>query len=98
MLKGQKIAVFPLWQLTVERLDPDSIDDQGALGRPYLDASRLPWRQLQMTEQDLVIRRRQRAPLRFSHILEGATQPELEAYRAKVVNDQQVDAVCTEWH
>lgn len=97
LLQGRKIAVFPLWQLTVERLDPDSIDDQGALGRPYLDASRLPWRQLQMTEQDLVIRRRQRAPLRFSHILEGATEPELEKYRAKVQNDQQVDAVCTDF-
>lgn len=97
LLQGRKIAVFPLWQLTVERLDPDSIDDQGALGRPYLDASRMPWRQLRMTEQDLVIRRRQRAPLRFSHVLEGAAEKDLEAYRARVQHDQMVDAVCTDF-
>lgn len=97
MTQGKKIAVFPLWQLTVERLDPDSIDDQGALGRPYLDASRLPWRQLQMTEQDLVIRRRQRAPLRFSHVLEGASTQDLETYRAKVEYDQRNDAICTDF-
>ena len=97
LLQGRKIAVFPLWQLTVERLDPDSIDDQGALGRPYLDASRTPWRQLRMTEEDLVIRRRQRAPLRFSHVLEGADDKTLAAYRARVEHDQRVDAVCTDF-
>ncbi len=96
LLKGMKIATFPLWQLTLERLDPDNLDDQGALGRPYLDASRTLWRQLQMTEQDLVIRRRQRAPLRFSHVLEGATKPDLEAYRAQVEHDNQ-SAVCTDF-
>lgn len=83
-----KIAVFPLWQLTLERLDPDSLDDQGAMGRPYMDASRTVWRQLRMTEEDLVIRRRQRAPLRFSHILEGANPKELEAYKATVEHSQ----------
>jgi hypothetical protein len=35
-----------------------------------------------MTEEDLVVRRRQRAPLRMAHVLEGATQEELESYRA----------------
>lgn len=95
--QGRKIAVFPLWQLTVERLDPDNLDDHGAMGRPYLDASRTAWRQLRMTEADLVIRRRQRAPLRFSHILEGATKPELEAYKAETENNQKVDAICTDF-
>lgn len=95
--EGRQIAVFPLWQLTLERLDPDSIDDHGALGRPYLDASRTVWRQLRMTEEDLVIRRRQRAPLRFSHILEGATRPELEAYKSEVEFRQRQDAICTDF-
>lgn len=97
LTEGRQIATFPLWQLTLERLDPDSIDDQGALGRPYLDAARTVWRQLRMTEEDLVIRRRQRAPLRFSHILEGATKPELEAYRAETEHNQRADAICTDF-
>lgn len=97
MNRGERIAVFPLWQLTLERLDPDSLDDQGALGRPYLDASRTAWRQLRMTEEDLVIRRRQRAPLRFSHILEGATAEQLAAYKAETEHNQRADAICTDF-
>lgn len=97
MTQGKRIATFPIWQLTLERLDPDSLDDQGAMGRPYLDASRTAWRQLRMTEEDLVIRRRQRAPLRFSHILEGATTEQLEAYKAVTEHNQRVDAICTDF-
>lgn len=81
---GEKIATFALWQLTMARLDPDSFDDQGALGRPFLDASRPVWRKLRMTEEDLVIRRRHRAPLRLAHVLEGASQTDLDDYRDKV--------------
>ena len=49
---GRKIAGFPLWQLTVERLDPDSIDDRGALGRSRgsPDASRAMAATLRETE------------------------------------------------
>lgn len=97
MTEGRQIATFPLWQLTVERLEPDNIDDLGAMGRPYLDASRTVWRQLRMTEEDLVIRRRERAPLRFSHILEGAKKDELEAYRAEVISNQQRGAVYSDF-
>ncbi len=81
---GGKIATFPMWQLSLCRLDPDSFDDQGALGRPFLDASREVWRKLRMTEEDLVIRRRHRAPLRLAHVLEGATSDDLDTYRAAV--------------
>lgn len=94
---GRRIATFPLWQLTLERLHPDSLDDQGALGRPYLDACRPAWRQLRMTEEDLVLRRRQRAPLRFSHVLEGASQQDLAKYKAETEHAQRTDAVCTDF-
>lgn len=80
---GQKVAEFGLWQMTLGRLDPDNWDDHGSFGRPYLDATRSVWRKLRMTEEDLVIRRRQRAPLRFSHVLEGATDAELNQYKAQ---------------
>ncbi len=85
---GRELATFPLWQLFMARFDPDNFDDMGALGRPFLDATRAPWKKLCMTEEDLVIRRRVRAPLRLHHVLEGASKDELEAYEAKVLKNQ----------
>lgn len=87
-LRGLVIATFPLWQLSMVRLSPHNFDDMGSLGRPYLDASRTVWSQLRMTEDDLVIRRHNRAPLRMAHVMEGATEPEIEQYRARVEADQ----------
>lgn len=88
LVTGTKKAEFALWQLHLVRFDPDNFDDMGALGRPFLDANRETWRKLRMTEEDLVIRRRVRAPLRLSHILEGATGAEMAAYEDKVINKQ----------
>lgn len=88
VMTGSKLTGFPLWQLFLCRFDPDSFDDVGAMGRPFLDASREVWRKLRMTEEDLVIRRRQRAPLRLSHVLEGANKDDLDAYRAEVEKDK----------
>jgi hypothetical protein len=51
-----------------------------------------------MTEEDLVIRRRQRAPLRFAHILEGATAADLATYKSEVEHNQRVDSVCTDFY
>lgn len=85
---GTPIATFGLWQMTVARLQPDNYDDFGSLGRPYLDASRAVWKRLDMTEQDLVVRRKTRAPLRLMHSIEGATADELTTYRADVERDQ----------
>jgi hypothetical protein len=88
VMSGAKLAGFPLWQLFLSRFDPDNFDDMGAMGRPFLDAARTTWRKLTMTEEDLVIRRRTRAPLRMAHVLEGANKEDLEAYRATVERGQ----------
>lgn len=88
LLNGKELCSFPLWQLFVARFDPDNFDDMGSLGRPFMDAARTTWQKLKMTEEDLVIRRRVRAPLRLAHTLEGATPEQLEAYRASVEKDQ----------
>lgn len=94
---GKAVADFALWQLSLGRLTPDNWDDQGSLGRPYLDSNRTVWQKLMMTEEDLVIRRRQRAPLRRSHILEGASETDLEKYRNEVeARDQQ--AILTDYY
>jgi len=41
-----------------------------------------------MTEEDLVIRRRQRVPLRLAHVLEGAGDADMARYRASVENEK----------
>lgn len=82
----QVIAEFAFWQISMVRLDPDNFDDMGSYGRPYLDASRKSWKQLTMTEDDLVIRRRTRAPARFSHVLEGADDKKLQKYKTEQEN------------
>lgn len=88
VFSGTVLARFALWQLFVARFDPDNFDDMGSMGRPFLDASREVWRKLRMTEEDLVIRRRTRAPFRMAHVLEGASADELNDYRDRVEKDQ----------
>lgn len=89
-LSGKDIASFAYWQLDIARLDPLNFDDDGELGRPFLDANRKIWRQMQMTLEDLVVRRRHRAPMRTAHVLEGANDKDLRAYKAEVENDEEV--------
>ena len=88
VMTGTELASFPLWQMHHARFDPDNFDDMGSLGRPMLDATRTTWQKLKMTEEDLVIRRRMRAPLRMAHVLKGANESEIEKYRAQVEKDQ----------
>jgi hypothetical protein len=83
-MTGGVIDSFALWQITHGRLDPDNYDDKGSMGRPLMDASRTIWKKLTMTEEDLVIRRRDRAPLQKVHVLDGATGTELEEYENKI--------------
>lgn len=87
-LTGETMATFAAWQLQLARFDPLSYDDMGEMGRPFLDSCVETWRKLVMTEEDLVIRRRQRAPLRLSHVLEGASETELEHYRKTIEGEK----------
>lgn len=88
VLTGRVLATFAAWQLMLCRLDPDNYDDLGAMGRPWLDSCAKTWKKLVMTEEDLVIRRRMRAPLRLAHVLEGADELTLNAYRKDVESSQ----------
>lgn len=87
-LTGRDLATFARWQMDIARLDPLNFDDKGEMGRPFLDASRKIWLQMQMTLEDLVIRRRERAPMRTAHILEGADEAALNRYKAQVEGEQ----------
>jgi hypothetical protein len=97
ILTGAEKTAFPLWQMTLARYDPDNFDDMGSMGRPFLDASRTVWRKLKMTDEDLVIRRRMRAPLRMAHVLEGAKDEDVEKYRLQVEKDQ-AQGVVTDYY
>ncbi len=94
---GRIVAVFALWQLTLGRMDPDNFDDAGSLGRPYLDATRGVWKKLNMTEEDMVLRRRMRAPQRMAHVLKGAKVEELQEYRERVEADQ-AEGITTDYY
>ena len=88
VMTGGVQARFAAWQLGLGRLDPDNWDDLGSMGRPMLDGCASVWRKLVMTEEDLVIRRRVRAPLRLAHILEGADQTALDQYRKETEGEK----------
>lgn len=88
-LTGQNITHFAYWQMDIARLDPLNFDDQGELGRPFLDSNRKVWKQMVMTLEDLVIRRRHRAPMRTAHVLEGASPADLDAYKQQVEADEE---------
>lgn len=87
-LTGEQLAEFALYQLSMGRLTPDNYDDHGSLGRPYLDSTRGVWDKLRMTEQDLVIRRRTRAPQRTHHNLPGYDREALDSYKSDNEQDQ----------
>ena len=88
MLTGKDSTYFARWQLELARLDPLNYDDEGEMGRPFLDASRKIWGQVQMTLDDLVIRRRERAPMRTAHVLEGADEAALAKYKRQIESEQ----------
>jgi hypothetical protein len=88
VMTGAVLASFAAWQLMVSRLDPLNFDDLGSMGRPWLDSSATTWKKLVMTEEDLVIRRRMRAPLRMVHVLENADDDTLQAYRRTVEGEK----------
>lgn len=88
VMSGTVLASFAAWQMALGRLDPDNWDDLGSMGRPMLDGCASVWRKLVMTEEDLVIRRRARAPLRLAHVLENATPDDLTTYRRQTEGEK----------
>lgn len=96
LLRGAVTASWPLWQFYLGRLTPDNYDDLGSMGRPYLDASRTVWKKLVMTEEDLVLRRRMRAPQRIAHILENIGKEDFDTYKQEIENNKG-DALTTDF-
>jgi len=96
LMSGQTLAHFALFQMSLGRMDPNNFDDMGSMGRPYMDASREVWKKLRMTEEDLVIRRRQRAPQRTAHLLKGMADEHVDAYIAR--NQEDMTSITTDFY
>lgn len=74
----QVLTTFAKWQISWGDIDKESNE---LYGRPLIDAERKRAYQIGMTDDDLVIRRRYRAPLRLVHFLDGAREEEMLEYK-----------------
>lgn len=68
---------FAEWQIIHAKLDED---ENTRYSKPLLAAARRPYKRMNEGELDIAIRRKTRAGMKFVHILEDATETELEAY------------------
>ena len=70
---------FPEWQIVHARWDSDEGSRYGA---PMFAAARRAYKRMAQGELDIAVRRKTRSGLRYAHILDGANQAEMEAYKA----------------
>ncbi len=95
----QILAEFPLWAVNHIRWDHEEGDRYG--NSQYL-ACRAYWKKLNMTEEDLVVRRRTRAPLRRLHSVGNKDNPadwkEIEKYKQINKLDPKKAQVTTDYY
>lgn len=77
---------FPEWQIIHARWDSD---EGSRYGTPMLASARKAYKRMTQGELDIAIRRKTRAGMRYVHVLDGASQAEIEAYKA--ANAQALD-------
>ena len=70
---------FPEWQIVHARWDRD---EGSRYGSPMLASARRAYKRMSQGELDIAVRRKTRSGLRYAHVLDGANQGEIEAYKA----------------
>ena len=70
---------FPEWQIVHARWDRD---EGSRYGTPMLASARKAYKRMTQGELDIAVRRKTRAGMRYVHVLDGANQAEIEAYKA----------------
>lgn len=80
-LPGERAVWFAEWQIVHARWNHD---DGSKYGRPLFGSARRAYKRMTQGELDIAVRRKTRSGLRYAHVLEDASQAEIEAY--KVVN------------
>lgn len=71
---------FSDWQIVHARWAHDEGD---TYGRPMFASATGPWKRITEGELDIAIRRKVRAGRRYLHVVEGASEGEIEAYRQR---------------
>lgn len=71
---------FSEWQIVHARWDHD---EDERYGTPMFASATGPWKRINEGELDIAIRRKVRAGRRYLHVIEGASEDEIEAYRQR---------------
>jgi len=71
--------LFPEWQMIHARWDRD---EGNRYGTPMLASARKAYKRMTQGELDIAVRRKTRAGMRYAHYLKGASQAQVEAYKA----------------
>lgn len=80
------VVWFAEWQIVHARWRHD---EGSRYGRPLFGAARKAFKRMTQGELDIAVRRKTRSGLRYAHVLEDASQAEIEAY--KVANRAALD-------
>lgn len=70
---------FADWQIIHARWDHD---EGNRYGSPLFESATGSWKRMTEGELDIAVRRKTRAGMKFLHVLDGASGPEVEAYKA----------------
>jgi len=75
---GLDAVWFAAWQIIHARWHHD---EGSRYGRPQFAAARGPWKRMNEGELDIAIRRKTRSGMKYMHVLEDASDADLEAYK-----------------
>lgn len=71
---------FADWQIVHARWDHD---EGSRYGRPLFASARKAYKRVTEGELDMAVRRKTRAGVKYNHVVEGASEDELDAYRER---------------
>lgn len=71
---------FAQWQIIHARWEHD---EGSRYGTPMFAVATKPFKRMEQGELDMAVRRKTRAGMKFLHVVEGASEPELEAYKER---------------
>jgi hypothetical protein len=76
----QDAVWFAAWQIIHARWHHDEGE---RYGRPLFTSARKSWKRMDEGEFDIAVRRKTRAGMKFLHVVEGASEPDIERYKER---------------
>lgn len=77
---GSNAIWFAEWQIMHARWDHE---ENERYGRPLFTSAKGSWKRVKEGELDVSVRRKTRAGIKYHHVIEGASEPEIEAYKLR---------------